>query len=201
MNAFTCDCADGYEGAHCQNGKAKCTHRLVFNAVIWSQTRCVSFYKYIVVSRFADICTCVYVDVCCTVSLTITVDNIFYVYHGGVVVLADDAWLVADNVSLDNACVLAVKAVDTGDVGGILASTSTGVVTDASWKCSSGGGVEQTGWYLAGFDDAAWSQAHEIAPNDGSWWLHVVPGINPAAQWIWSQNISDDVIYCRKSLC
>ena len=136
-----------------------------------------------------------------TVTLTITVDNIFYVYHGGDVVHADDDWLVADNASLDNACVLAVKAVDTGDAGGILASTSTGVVTDASWKCSSGGGVEQTGWHLAGFDDAAWSQARVIAPNDGSWWLHVVPGINPAAQWIWSQNISDDVIYCRKSLC
>ena len=129
-------------------------------------------------------------------------DNIFYVYHGGVVVLADDAWLVADNVSLDNACVLAVKAVDTGDAGGILASTSTGVVTDASWKCSGGGGgaVEQIGWHLPGFDDAAWSQARVIAQNDGSLWTGVVAGISSEAHWIWSQGNSDLVVYCRK-LC
>ena len=23
VNAFTCDCADGYEGTHCQNSKSK----------------------------------------------------------------------------------------------------------------------------------------------------------------------------------
>ena len=47
-----------------------------------------------------------------------------------------------------------------------LVSTSTGVVTDASWKCSSSGGaVEQTGWHLPGFDDAAWSQARVVALN------------------------------------
>ena len=138
----------------------------------------------------------------CTVSLTITADDIFYVYHDGGVVLTAYHWADAHTVSLDNVCVLAIKAENTGDGAGLLASTSTGVVTDTSWKCSSGGGaVEQTGWHLPGFDDSALAQAHEIALNDGSWWLHVVAGINPAAQWIWSQNTTDDVIYCRKSLC
>ena len=111
----------------------------------------------------------------------------------------DGEWQDAHTVSLDDACVLAVKAEDIGTFAGILASTSTGVVTDASWKCS--GGVEQTGWHLDDFDDAAWSQARVIAANDGSFWMGVVADINPAAQWIWSQNSNDGVVYCRKTLC
>ena len=111
----------------------------------------------------------------------------------------DGEWQDAHTVSLDDACVLAIQAEDIGTLAGILASTSTGVVTDASWKCS--GGVEQTGWHLAGFDDASWSQARVVAPNDGSVWFTAVSGFNPAAQWIWSQDSSDDVIYCRKLLC
>ena len=138
-----------------------------------------------------------------TVTLTITADDIFYVYHGGDgVVLTGDEWRVAHTVHLVEVCVLAVKAVNTIYNPGLLASTSTGVVTDASWKCSSGGGaVEQTGWHLPGFDDAAWGQARVVAPNDGSVWPSVVAGINPTAQWIWSQDSTDDVIYCRKLLC
>ena len=136
--------------------------------------------------------------VCYTVTLTITADDILYVYHDGEVALSAEAWWIAHTVNLVNACVLAIKAVDIYGVAGILASTSTGVVTDASWKCSS---VEQTGWLLPGFDDAAWSQARVMARNDGSVYTAVVAGINPAARWIWSQNSSDDVVYCRKLLC
>ena len=142
--------------------------------------------------------------VCCTVTvtLTITIYDVFYVYHDGDIVLTADDWRFDHTVSLDDACVLAIKAVDTGDGDGaaILVSTSTGVVTDASWKCS-GGAVEQTGWHLPGFDDAAWSQAQVIAANDGSFWMGVLPEISPAAQWIWSQNSDDDVVFCRKRLC
>ena len=138
----------------------------------------------------------------CTVSLTITADDVFHVHHDGGVVLTAYHWADAHTVSLDNVCVLAIKAENTGDGAGLLASTSTGVVTDTSWKCSSGGGaVEQTGWHLPDFDDAAWSQARVVAANDGSVWPSVLAGINPAAQWIWSQDSSDDVIYCRKLLC
>ena len=69
-------------------------------------------------------------------------------------------------MNLVDVCVLAIKAVNIYDVSGILAPTSTGVVSDASWKCSSA--VEQSGWHLAGCDDAAWAQARVIALNDGS---------------------------------
>ena len=74
-------------------------------------------------------------------------------------------------MNLVDACVLAIKAVNIYDVSGILAPTSTGVVSDASWKCSSA--VKQTGWHLSGFEDTAWKQARVIAPNDGSIWCTV----------------------------
>ena len=138
-------------------------------------------------------------DFCCTVTLAIACDDASYVYHDGDVVLSADGWRIAHTVNLDDACVLAVKAVDLGGGAGMLASTSTGVVTDASWKCS--GAVEQTGWHLDDFDDAAWSQARVIGTNDGSFWTGVIDGISTEAQWIWSQNSRDDEIYCRKSLC
>ena len=138
-----------------------------------------------------------------TVTLTVTADDIVNVYHGGDVVLTGDEWEDAQTLNLDDACVLAIKGTNVRSGAGILASTSTGVVTDASWKCSSssGGAVEQTGWHLPGFDDAAWSQAQVMTANDGSVWIHEMSGINPTAQWIWSQNSSDDVVYCRKTLC
>ena len=132
-------------------------------------------------------------------TLTIQADNAYYVYHEGDVVLSHAYWDGIHSVSLSDVCVLTVKGEKWDGDHGVIASTSTGVVTDASWKCS--GGVEQTGWHLAGFDDASWSQARVVAPNDGSVWFTAVSGFNPAAQWIWSQDSSDDVIYCRKLLC
>ena len=136
-------------------------------------------------------------DVCYTVTLTISGDDEFYVYHDGSVVHSSWQWWLAHTVRLDGACVLAVQTVNGANLAGLLASTSTGVVTDASWKCSS---VEQTGWHLPGFDDAAWSQARVIATNDGSTFRGVIAGISTEAQWIWSQSNSNE-IYCRKSVC
>ena len=137
--------------------------------------------------------------VCCTVTLTITADDEVDVYHNGVVVLTDDSWSTADTVTLTNACVLAVQGVyhrGGGDMG-ILASTSTGVVTDASWKCSAMG---QRDWYLPGFDDATWSQARVIATNGDAPW-GTVDAIDAQAKWIWTQGLTDANVYCRKTLC
>ena len=110
-------------------------------------------------------------------------------------------WTVTSVVSLEDACVLAVRAVqhnDGGSAAGILASTSTGVVSDASWKCST---VYQTGWHRASFDDSAWSYAHVKGTNGGAPW-GTITGIDAQAKWIWTyQVIAGDTIYCRKPLC
>ena len=137
--------------------------------------------------------------VCVSVTLKIAADDESYTYAGGEVVLHGLYWNVVHSVDLDDACLLAVFAANDNGDAGMLAETSTGVMTDDSWKCSA---VEQTGWHLPDFDDAAWAQAQVVAPNDGSFWLGVVAEINPAAQWIWTQDVSnDDTVYCRKTLC
>ena len=135
---------------------------------------------------------------CVSVTLTVTADNECNVYADGDEVLASYTWDEAHSVSLDEACVLAIFAIngDGGDAG-ILASTSTGVVTDASWKCST---TDPTGWRLPGFDDAAWAQAQVIAANDGSVRASVAE-ISSDAKWIWTQNTNDVLVFCRKTLC
>ena len=129
--------------------------------------------------------------------MTITADNAFQLYHFGQSVLVNNQWNVASSVSLADACVLAVFAVHSADTFGILASTSTGVVTDDSWKCSAELAID---WHLASFDDAAWSQAQVLAPNDGSVWAFFAE-ISSEAKWIWAQDTSRSRAFCRKTLC
>ena len=112
--------------------------------------------------------------------------------------LTDANWPDAHTVSLDAACVLAVQGVDQGGgYAGILASTSTGVVSDATWKCSS---VWHSGWHLADFDDAAWAQARLFGANGVGPWGYI-GGINSQAKWIWAQGPLGGTVYCRKTLC
>ena len=187
VNAFTCDCAAGYEGIHCQS--SKCSSKIVTN-----NNNNSNYITKIV----ADFCTCTHRCLLLhTVTLTIKADDIIDVYHDGDIVLSADRW-ASHTVSLDDACVLAIRTVNADSYVRLIASTSTGVVTDASWKCS---GMEESGWHLAGFDDASWSQAQVVAPNGANVGSGVVSGINPAAQWIWAQNSSDTIACCRKSLC
>ena len=99
---------------------------------------------------------------------------------------------------LDGACVLAIHAQWTGsNVAGTIASTSTGVVTDDTWKCSA---VEQTDWHLPGFGDSAWSQAQVMGANDGSH-SEVITAVSAQAKWIWAQDPQPGSVYCRKMLC
>ena len=110
-------------------------------------------------------------------------------------------WTVTSVVSMENACVLAVKAVDHRDDGnhaGILASTSNGVESDASWKCSS---EELPGWHLATFDDSAWSYADVIGQHGDEPWGRINP-IDAQAKWIWASDYTrGGTVYCRKTLC
>ena len=105
-------------------------------------------------------------------------------------------------LSLDDTCVLAAYAVsgESDSNVGILASTSTGVVTDDTWKCSAASS-QPSGWHLASFDDATWGQARVIATNGNSHIWESIDEISPEAKWIWAQDTATNVAYCRKTLC
>jgi len=93
--------------------------------------------------------------------------------------------------------VIAIYGKDLGGAEGILASTTTGIVTDGSWKCSS---VKEDNWMMPDFDDSAWNNADisRGANTHNYYWQN----ISKNALWIWSTGTSSapDETYCRKSL-
>ena len=134
-------------------------------------------------------------------SMTVTGDDILYVYDGGNQVLTHSDYSTVRTVDYaSDPCVLAASAYNTANLGGILASTSTGVVTDASWKCST---VEETDWHLASFDDSDWGNAMIVRAQGEQPWF-TTAGISSEANWIWADvtTIGDaTTAYCRKRLC
>ena len=79
---------------------------------------------------------------------------------------------------------------------GILASTSTGVVTDDTWKCTAN---LEANWSTCAFNDSHWLNAHVYAANDGESW-EMIDGILEFAEWIWAEGSTGGTVYCRKRL-
>ena len=90
----------------------------------------------------------------------------------------------------------AVAGEDTGLNEGILASTSTGVVTDDTWKCTAN---LEDGWSTCSFDDSHWLNANVYAAN-GGWPWGGINSIMDSAKWIWAEGSTDGTVYCRKRL-
>ena len=149
-----------------------------------------SVHSYMLTLRSTDV-----------VTLTVTADDEVFVYDNGQIVLSNNDWWSPQTVTYNSdPCVLAVSAVDGGVLAGILGETSTGVMTDASWKCSM---TLQTGWHLTSFDDSGWSNAVITGTNgDGNPWQRSISGISTQAKWIWA-DVTPYVgtTYCRKTLC
>ena len=78
---------------------------------------------------------------------------------------------------------------------GIIGSTSHGLVTDGTWKCSSDLHV---GWNSPDFDDQDWPLAKVIAYHGHRPWGKI-HGIAETAKWIWA-NEDTDIVYCRLKL-
>ena len=134
-------------------------------------------------------------------NITVTADDHVYVYDvDGSILLSSSGWWNTETVTYDaDPCVLALKAVDYGEGGGLLASTSTGVVTDDSWKCSTSLTLD---WYQASFDDSGWDDARFITVHGSGPW-GVRSGISLDANWIWADvtPTAFTTAYCRKQLC
>ena len=130
------------------------------------------------------------------INLNVTADDIVQVFYDGLVVLNNSDFAVVSSIELADtpACVLALRGENIAGDQGIVASTTNGIVTDDTWRCS---GVEETDWFLSGFNDSHWDAPH----IRGS---HGFTEINPSAQLIWAQNTSTGfppVAYCRKEIC
>ena len=71
------------------------------------------------------------------------------------------------------------EGTDTGGLEAIIASTSTGIVTDTSWKCTT---TEEDDWTRCFFNDDHWPNARE-ARSAGS----RPSDISSLASWIWPE--------------
>jgi len=78
---------------------------------------------------------------------------------------------------------------------GILGSTSNGLLTNETWKCSSD---LYHGWTSPDFDDHDWPFA-KVVGNHGDLPWKTIDGIAETAKWIWA-NEDKDIVYCRLKL-
>ena len=75
---------------------------------------------------------------------------------------------------------------------GILGSTSNGLLTNETWKCSSD---FYPGWNSPNFDDRNWPFAKVVGDHGDQPW-YIIDSIAKTAKWIWvSEN--KDIVYCR----
>ena len=70
-----------------------------------------------------------------------------------------------------------------------LASSSNGIRTDESWRCTN---VYHDGWFLPHYDDSLWPEAFVVDNNTHAAY------IAPDAKWIGYVQISNK-IYCRRN--
>merc|ERR1719234_1550600 len=96
--------------------------------------------------------------------------------------------------------VLAIECKDVGQNKGILASTSIGLKTDSSWRCSS---TQIEGWTQPDFvfPPGSFASANTLGNNTVSPWIqdHLAPrpDILADAQWIWALDSTGPWAGCR----
>merc|ERR1712151_285230 len=131
--------------------------------------------------------------------VNMTADNQFNLIWDGALLGSGNEWWTTYTFDTD-ALVLGVIAdnIHPGTPAGIILSTSSGLVTDKSWKCIKSYDISPKIWTAPGFNDDSWPYAVSFGYNGvGPWGSK--PGISPSAQWIWAED-DPTTVYCRKKL-
>ena len=119
----------------------------------------------------------------------ISCGNSFDLYFGGQIIgngtVLSQTYYFNPDINLND--VIAIKGTNTTSEGGLI-GIFNGIVTKSSdWKFSK---TLNVGWYENNFDDSSWSTT--LSYNIGT-----RTNIPTTAQGIWSENISDSVVYFR----
>ena len=86
---------------------------------------------------------------------------------------------------------------------GIIVSTSHGVVSDETWKCSKI--QDDSEDYCAlDYDDSSWQYSVEITNSSLVPVVHTMSNLSSLARWIWANDLSNpedrSSVVCRRSL-
>eukprot|EP00092_Neocalanus_flemingeri_P099982 GFUD01127633.1.p1 GENE.GFUD01127633.1~~GFUD01127633.1.p1 ORF type:complete len:836 (+),score=161.16 GFUD01127633.1:310-2508(+) len=136
--------------------------------------------------------------------VNMTVDNAFQLFGDGILIGSGSDFQDIFTFTTDASEVLAIFAWNWSGPVGILLSTSTGVVTDSSWKCIDSQKVTSPDWSSPGFNDMSWPYAvtlgYNVVQNPPLIW-GIRLGIYGSAQWIWAPGSpAPQKVYCRKQL-
>ncbi|MFT6899526.1 MAG: subtilisin family serine protease, partial [Paraglaciecola sp.] len=139
-------------------------------------------------------------------NIKLSVDNSEKVFYNGVLLGGSQDWKQSTSYNVNvmqTNNVIAIKAIDLGGVGALLAQIEfdgQASYSDDNWKVST---VFAEGWQQTDFDDSHWQSASIYGFYGVTPWKLNVSGFssNSQAQWIWSgDNLADNTVYFRYHL-
>lgn len=139
-------------------------------------------------------------------TLRTTCDNAHEVYFNGVKVGASQSWnsaLQSKVTFKEGKNVIAIKGIDGGGVGAVLAECEARgdfIVSDETWKVSN---TLTDHWMTIDFNDSQWQAASVYAYRGEGPWGDRVSGFtgNHPSAWIWTKQFeTDDMVYLRKTI-
>ena len=105
-------------------------------------------------------------------------------------------WRVSQRLILPgNTKGVTIEAINPGNVGGILASFSNGVLTDATWQCA-----DMSSCITVECENSVkWQSAKPYGVNGEHPWTIKLNEIESTAQWIWVDDDDATRVWCNKT--
>lgn len=146
-----------------------------------------------------------------TFPVKITCDEMFELYLNGFLIGTGNSW--KDTYSYNPQLtmgnnVFAIKCKKNQyRLPGFIGIFGDVVTSPANWKCKENDNNVNFpfNWNLYEFDDSSWSHATSYGSNDDyTFWKSISgenrPNIPKNAEWLWSNNRDDEIVYCRNKI-
>jgi hypothetical protein len=142
-----------------------------------------------------------------TFPVKVTCDDAFELYLNSFLIGTGNSWKNTysynPQLSLSNN-IFAIKCKKNYQSPGFIGVFGNVVTSSNNWKCKENNNNANfpLNWNLYDFDDSSWLPASSYGNNDEyTFWKSMTgedrPGIPKNAEWLWSNNREDEIVYCR----
>jgi hypothetical protein len=142
-----------------------------------------------------------------TISVKMTCDDAFELYFNSFLIGTGNSWKNTysynPQLTLSNN-IFALKCKKNYQSPGFIGVFGNVVTSPNNWKCKENNNNVNfpLNWNLYDFDDSSWLPASSYGNNDEyTYWKSMTgedrPGIPKNAEWLWSNNREDEIVYCR----